>query len=476
MLSGCSTRNSDHTSAVLLEVARPAVREPDGESEEGRPQGRGGYTDRSNTNSLAKGNSLKTISLVLLLLISTPAISVADISVGGVSLVIPDPVGFSPVTPQMLSLYELLEQIVPPANVEYVNFIPEQDVPAALQDDIPGVLPSTRFVVRTVTSVIDKSVTTSDFMKLKNFLRSQQDEIIREMKARSPGLMKQFNDAMKKATNVDPAFSFSQMVPLPIHEETDHTVAYSVLVKHEMNDEDGNPAFHFTATTAHFVLVKGKILCLWAYAEESGLEWSREALRQWASAVLAANASDIPASAKEVMPSSTSEGDWEAFGTMAAVYAITCLSIGLIVWAIKRGKASPSEKTVDTQHSIAPDIASLPDSVAWKKVFLLIQKAGGPSLKNITALTFGERMRVMTNIWAFMFGPLYYAANGMWKKGLLLFLGGIALVIIAELAFLMLDIDVPAQGVGPVLGVLFSSQANIDFYKKEVLGKSGWWY
>ena len=53
---------------------------------------------------------------------------------------------------------------------------------------------------------------------------------------------------------------------------------------------------------------------------------------------------------------------------------------------------------------------------------------------------------------------------------------GIALVIIAELAFFVLDIDVPVQGVGPVLGVLFSSQANIDFYKKEVLRKSGWWY
>ena len=172
--------------------------------------------------------------------------------------------------------------------------------------------------------------------------------------------MKQFNDAMEKATNVDPAFSFSQMVPLPIHEETDRTFAYSMLVKHEMNDEDGNPVSQVSAVTAHFVLVKGKVLCLWAYAEESGLEWSREASRQWASAVVAANASDIRASAKEVTPSSTSEGDWEAFGTMAAVYAITCLSIGLIVWAIKRGKVSSSEETVETQNGTAHDISSLP--------------------------------------------------------------------------------------------------------------------
>ena len=123
-----------------------------------------------------------------------------------------------------------------------------------------------------------------------------------------------------------------------------------------------------------------------------------------------------------------------------------------------------------------PDILNLSVSDSWKQVFSLIQKAGGPPLKNFKALTFGERMRVGMNFFAFMFGPFYYAAKGMWKKGLLLFVGGNALVLVVAVGCELLDFDVPARALGAGLGAVFGSQANMDYYKKEVLGKSGWWY
>jgi hypothetical protein len=106
----------------------------------------------------------------------------------------------------------------------------------------------------------------------------------------------------------------------------------------------------------------------------------------------------------------------------------------------------------------------------------LIQKAGGPPLKNFKALTFGERMRVGMNFLAFIFGPFYYAAKGMWRKGLVLFVGGNAIIFVVALACAVLEIDVSPQAFGAGLGAVFGSQANMDFYKKEVLGKSGWWY
>jgi hypothetical protein len=34
------------------------------------------------------------------------------------------------------------------------------------------------------------------------------------------------------------------------------------------------------------------------------------------------------------------------------------------------------------------------------------------------ALPFGTRFRMNTNIWAFLFGPIYYFVKGMWRKGL----------------------------------------------------------
>jgi hypothetical protein len=130
----------------------------------------------------------------------------------------------------------------------------------------------------------------------------------------------------------------------------------------------------------------------------------------------------------------------------------------------------------DMPRDSTSDFNELPVSDTWKAVFSLIQKAGGPPLKNFKTLTFGERMRVGMNFFAFMLGPLYYAAKGMWKKGLLLFLAGNAIIFVVAVICALLKVDVPPQALGAGLSALFGSQANMDFYKKEVLGKSGWWY
>jgi hypothetical protein len=268
-----------------------------------------------------------------------PAISEAtDISIGGVSLSIPNPNGFSPVTQQMAVLYDLQKQFVAPTNEEFVAFIPERDVPAVLRDEIPD-LPR-RFTVQTAKSLIGVSVSTSDFVKLKNTIKSQNDELMKKVEKELPGLMKQMNEGITKKYDVDLAFSVSQMVPLPVHEDADRTLAYSALVKYDMKDEHGKPAPFVVVFTATFVHVKGKVLFLYSYAEESGLEWSKEASRQWANAVIAANPSDLQASVKEALPSAISGIDWGKVGAKAVAGAIIGLIIGLIGWAIKRGKAS----------------------------------------------------------------------------------------------------------------------------------------
>lgn len=280
---------------------------------------------------------MKKFWLVMLLL--APSISGAtDISVGGVSLAIPSPDGFSPVTPQMALLYEVQKQFVAPTNEEFVAFIPERDVPAALKDDIPDM--PRRFTVQTVKTLIGASVSTSDFAKLKNVIKTHNDELLKKVEAQLPGLTKQMNEGIAKKYNVDLAFSVSQMVPMPVHEETDRTLAYSALVKYDMKDEHGNPAPFVAVVTATFAHVKSKVLFLYSYAEESGLEWSKEASRQWANAVVTANPSDLHASVKEALPSAVSGIDWGEVGAKAMAGAIIGLVIGLIGWVIKRGKAS----------------------------------------------------------------------------------------------------------------------------------------
>lgn len=280
---------------------------------------------------------MRTVCFAMLLLV--PAIGgAADISVGDVSLAIPNPSGFSPVTQQMAVLHDIQKQFVAPTNEEFLAFIPERDVPAALRDEIPEM--PRRFTVQTAKSLVGASVSTSDFRKLKEIIRSQNDELMKKVEKQLPGMMKQMNKGITKKYDVNLAFSVSQMVPMPVHEETDRTLAYSALVKYDMNDEAGRPAPFVAVVTATFTHVKGKVLFLYSYAEESGLEWSKEASKQWANAVVAANPSDVQASVKEALPSAVSGIDWGKVGAKAIGGAIVGLILGLIGWAINRGKAS----------------------------------------------------------------------------------------------------------------------------------------
>lgn len=268
-----------------------------------------------------------------------PAVSMAaDISIGGVALRIPSPASFSPVTQQMGELYELQKQFVAPTNEEFVAFIPKGDVPAVLSGQIPD-LPR-RFTVQTAKTLIGASVTASDFARLKSIIESQNDELMKKVEKDIPGLMKQMNDGIAKKYDVYLAFSVSQMVPLPVHEVTDRTLAYSALVKYNMNDAAGNPAPYVAVVTATFVHVKSKVLFLYSYADEAGLEWSRAASRQWARSVVLANPPDVQSSVKESLPSAVTRIDWSRVGTKAIAGAIIGLLIGLIGWVINRGKAS----------------------------------------------------------------------------------------------------------------------------------------
>lgn len=292
---------------------------------------------------------MKTLCVALLLLLVPSVSRAADISIGGVSLSIPSPHGFSPVTQLMTKLHDLQKHFVPPANEQFVAFIPESDVPAALRDEIPD-LPR-RFTVQTSKSLIDRSVSHADFTELKNVVASQIDDLMKRVEKELPGLMKQVNDGLKGTSDVDPAFSVSQMVPLSIHEDTDRTLAYSALVKYDMKDQHGNPAPFVAVATTTLVHVKGTILFLASYAEESGLEWNKKASRQWAHAVIAANPSDLQATLNEALPSALSGIDWGGVGTKAAGGAAIGAIVGLISWARRRGKAGqPPAPPAGSQH------------------------------------------------------------------------------------------------------------------------------
>jgi len=135
-------------------------------------------------------------------------------------------------------------------------------------------------------------------------------------------------------------------------------------------------------------------------------------------------------------------------------------------------KAEISEMTAESARS---DIESLPVSVSWKRKFRLIEKAGGPRQPNLKALSSGERLKIGFNILAFLLGPLYYLAKGMWKKAIALF-GACALaILVIGLALNFVGLGKLGNALGYGAAAIFAVRANIDYYKRMVLGDKGWW-
>lgn len=121
------------------------------------------------------------------------------------------------------------------------------------------------------------------------------------------------------------------------------------------------------------------------------------------------------------------------------------------------------------------DIEALPVSNSWKQKFHLLEKAGGPRLPNLKALSAGERFKIVFNILAFLFGPLYYLAKGMWRKALSMFGACFVVIVLIGVALDLVGLGRIANGMGYGAAAVFAIRANIDYYKKMVLGENGWW-
>jgi uncharacterized membrane protein YvbJ len=124
-------------------------------------------------------------------------------------------------------------------------------------------------------------------------------------------------------------------------------------------------------------------------------------------------------------------------------------------------------------QTVSSDSKTETISESWQQRFELLEKAGGVKTPNLKNLPFGERRKIVFNIWGFLFGPLYYLAKGMWKKAISLF--GICILIIVALEAICQVIGISDKITNFVAAAVFASRATIDYYKKVKLNDNGWW-
>jgi hypothetical protein len=142
---------------------------------------------------------------------------------------------------------------------------------------------------------------------------------------------------------------------------------------------------------------------------------------------------------------------------------------------------SQASETTDFCYNCGADVAAaaiaLPTiSDAWRARFAVLHKAGGAAMPQSIALTLGERAMVRFNLPAFLLGPVYYAAMGMWKKGVSLALLSIVLVLLARLLLGAAGLAHSgfAAMVFAIPSLLYATRANIDYFTRVVLQDDSW--
>ncbi|HIE1101091.1 MULTISPECIES: DUF2628 domain-containing protein [Stenotrophomonas] len=112
-------------------------------------------------------------------------------------------------------------------------------------------------------------------------------------------------------------------------------------------------------------------------------------------------------------------------------------------------------------------------SPKWQFRFTFFQQHGAPKEPGFKqawkALSFGDRLKINVNVFAFFFGAIYLFILGMWRKALVVIGINVALVIIS----LFLP-DFVARALFVAMNFLVAASTNYSYYLEQVKGQASW--
>ncbi|WP_369308766.1 DUF2628 domain-containing protein [Providencia rettgeri] len=122
-----------------------------------------------------------------------------------------------------------------------------------------------------------------------------------------------------------------------------------------------------------------------------------------------------------------------------------------------------------------------PYSNKWQKRFEFFDTHGAPDTPAykdaLKAESFGGRILISMNFFAFFFGIIYFLILGLWKKGLVLLGISIGLGIVLNIIDFMIGGTIPNgvySGLSIGISALWAMIANYAYYLKETKGLDGW--
>lgn len=135
--------------------------------------------------------------------------------------------------------------------------------------------------------------------------------------------------------------------------------------------------------------------------------------------------------------------------------------------------APPSARIAEADASTpaaSSAIERLDVSQKWKARFRAIERAGGPKLPQFKQLPVAERRLAQLNWLAFLLGPFYFLAKGLWRQAVV-YLG---MAVACVLLFEALGWDKVANAVGYGFAAVYMLRANVSYYQRVVLGAPPW--
>ncbi|HEC8326773.1 TPA: DUF2628 domain-containing protein [Providencia rettgeri] len=120
-------------------------------------------------------------------------------------------------------------------------------------------------------------------------------------------------------------------------------------------------------------------------------------------------------------------------------------------------------------------------SEKWQKRFNFFDTHGAPDTPEFKAAlkaeSFGGRLLISMNFFAFFFGIIYFFILGLWKKGLVLLGISIGLGLVLNVIDFMIGGTIPNgayTGLSVGISALWAMIANYAYYIKETKGLDGW--
>lgn len=258
-----------------------------------------------------------------------------DIQLEDRTISLPAPDGFVELTPKMSPYYETLRAYVGPTNVRHLTLIGQDEADALLRGEVVDLA---RYInVETPKNMSGTSVSSTQFMRLRNLLRTQIEELYAKAEAQLPEIIGEANKVVSSKLSADVAVELGGMVPLPIHLDTDNAIANSMYMTVDTTVDEGARVSEVLSATTLVLHVKAKVLFLYIYGQESDLEWTRDTASKLSAAIVQAN----PLSDSERLAVARSESraiDWNAVIQKAAIGAVIGGIFGLISLFFRKRK------------------------------------------------------------------------------------------------------------------------------------------